>query len=65
MGAYQVTISLIIVDQGSMAMKWYSLFIKTLRVDPIYPTPLLGQDMTQAQFLSLTGLNFRVFHLLD
>ena len=27
--------------------------------DPIYPTPLLGQDMTQGQFLkrSLAGLN--------
>ena len=32
----------------------------------IYPTPLLGQDMTQGQFLSgvLTGLN-SVFLLLD
>ena len=25
--------------------------------DHIYPTPPLGQDMTQGQFLSLTGLN--------
>ena len=28
-------------------------------IDPIYPTPPLGQDMTQGQFLkqSLAGLN--------
>ena len=28
-------------------------------IDPIYPTPPLGQDMTQGQFFkqSLTGLN--------
>ena len=30
--------------------------------DPIYPTPPLGQDMTQGQFFkrSLTGFEFRV-----
>ena len=35
-------------------------------VDPIYPTPPLGQDMTQGQFFkrSLTGFN-SVFLLLD
>ena len=33
----------------------------------IYPTPLLGQDMTQGQFFkrSLTDFEFRVFLLLD
>ena len=33
----------------------------------IYPTPPLGQDMTQGQFFkrSLTGLNSGVFLLLD
>ena len=36
-------------------------------VDPIYPTPPLGQDMTQGQFFkrSLTGLNSEFFLLLD
>ena len=37
-------------------------------VDPIYPTPPLGQDMTHGQFFlkrSLAGLKFRVFLLLD
>ena len=27
-------------------------FLRILDVDPIYPTPPLGQDMTQGQFLS-------------
>ena len=33
----------------------------------IYPTPPLGQDMTQGQFFkqSLTGLNSEFFLLLD
>ena len=35
--------------------------------DPIYPTPPLGHDMTQGQFLkrSLTGFNSEFFLLLD
>ena len=35
--------------------------------DPIYPTPLLRQDMTQGQFFkrSLAGLNSEFFLLLD
>ena len=33
--------------------------LELTRTDPIYPTPPLGQDMTQGQFLkrSLAGLN--------
>ncbi len=33
--------------------------IEKLRHDPIYPTPPLGQDMTQGQIFkqTLTGLN--------
>ena len=36
-------------------------------VYPIYPTPPLGQDMTQGQFFkqSSAGFEFRVFLLLD
>ena len=36
-------------------------------VYPIYPTPPLGQDMTQGQFFkrSLTGLNSEFLLLLD
>ena len=36
-------------------------------VDPIYPTPPLGQDMTQGQFFKaeFNRFDFRVFLLLD
>ena len=37
-------------------------------INPIYPTPLLGQDMTQGQFFFKVEFNrfeFRVFLLLD
>ena len=33
------------------SMSQLSLF-KIIRIHPIYPTPPLGQDMTQGQFLS-------------
>ncbi len=35
------------------------LWLRVVAFDPIYPTPPLGQDMTQCQFFkrSLTGLN--------
>ena len=37
----------------------FSLLWKSFCADPIYPTPPLGQNMTQGQFLkrSLAGLN--------
>ena len=47
---------------------WFNFWISSNVIprDPIYPTPPLGQDMTQGQFFkrSLTGLN-SVFLLLD
>ena len=55
------------IDLG--AMKEYFTFPKASAVleYPIYPTPPLGQEMTQGQFFkrSLTGLNSEFFLLLD
>ena len=43
-----------------------SFYISHLSIYPIYPTPRLGQDMTQGQFLAeFNRFEFRVFLLLD
>ena len=43
-------------DQGSILgrilPKTQELYLLSSQLYPIYPTPPLGQDMTQAQFLS-------------
>ena len=59
-----------VVERKDTAMKIQTKgFIEKVQVitDPIYPTPPLGQDMTQGQFFkrSLTGLNSEFFLLLD
>ena len=49
-------------------MMMMMMMIECCRVDHIYPTPPLGQDMTLGQFFlkrSLTGLNSEFFLLLD
>ena len=38
----------IMKDKGDGDISWFGL----VWFNPIYPTPLLGQDMTQGQFLS-------------
>ena len=45
-------------DFKGLALVCACAHVKYLFADPIYPTPPLGQDMTQGHFKwSLTGLN--------
>ena len=46
---------------------WFGLvWFLSLMIYPYLPTPPLGQDMTQGQFLSgVNRFEFRVFLLLD
>ena len=48
----QESILIEIMDPHWDISKLYKVLLEQVEIDPIYPTPPLGQDMTQGQFLS-------------
>ena len=56
------------MNEREISLVWFDFFVLwPINLRRYYlPTPPLGQDMTQGQFLSgvLTGFEFRVFLLL-